>query len=48
MTSLGQSAKTNSKGVVKFTVKKGTAKGKHAAVATKSGYASATFMVRVT
>ncbi len=45
---LGQSAKSNSKGVVKFTVKKGTAKGKHTAVATKTGYASATFTVKVT
>ena len=45
---LGKSAKTNSKGVVKFTVRKGTAKGKHIAVATKSGYASASFTVTVT
>lgn len=45
---LGKAAKTNSKGVVKFTVPKGTAKGKHTVVATKAGYASATFTVRVT
>lgn len=45
---LGKTAKTNSKGVVKFTVRKGTPKGKHVAVATKSGYASATFTVKVT
>lgn len=44
---LGETAKTNSKGVVTFTVKKGTAKGKHIVVATKSGYARATFTVRV-
>jgi hypothetical protein len=36
------------KGVVKFTVKKGTAKGKHTVIATKTGYASATFTVKVT
>lgn len=45
---LGKSAKTNSKGVVKFTVQKGTTKGKHTVVATKAGYASATFTVKVT
>ena len=45
---LGKTAKTNSKGVVKFTVRKGTAKGRHIVVATKSGYASATFTVTVT
>lgn len=45
---LGKTAKTNSKGVVKLTVKKGTAKGKHLVTATKSGYASATFTVKVT
>lgn len=45
---LGKTAKTNSKGVVKFTVKKGTAKGKHTAVATKTGYAPASFTVKVT
>lgn len=48
VTFLGKSAKTNSKGVVKFTVKKGTAKGKHTVIATKTGYASATFTVKVT
>jgi hypothetical protein len=48
VTFLGKTATTNSKGVVKFTVKKGTAKGKHIVVATKSGYASATFTVKVT
>lgn len=48
VTFLGHAAKTNSKGVVKFTVKKGTAKGKHTAVATKTGYDSATFTVTVT
>jgi hypothetical protein len=48
VTFLGHTAKTNSKGVVKFTVKKGTAKGKHTAVATKTGYDSATFTVTVT
>lgn len=48
VTFLGHTATTNSKGQVKFTVKKGTAKGKHTVVATKSGYASATFTVRVT
>jgi len=48
VTFLGHTAQTNSKGVVKFTVKKGTAKGKHTVVATKAGYASATFTVRVT
>ena len=48
VTFLGKTANTNSKGMVKFTVKKGTAKGKHTVVATKSGYASATFTVTVT
>lgn len=48
VTFLGKTATTNSKGVVKFIVKKGTAKGKHLVVATKSGYASATFTVKVT
>jgi hypothetical protein len=45
---LGQTAKTNSKGVVKFTVKKGTAKGSHVAIATKTGYAPASVTVKVT
>jgi len=45
---LGASAKTNAKGQAKFTIKKGTAKGSHAATATKTGYASATFTVKVT
>jgi hypothetical protein len=45
---LGNTAKTNSKGVAKFIVKKGTAKGKHTAAATKSGYAPATVTVKVT
>ncbi len=48
VTFLGKTAKTNSKGVVKFTVRKGTAKGKHVAVATKTGYAPASFTVKVT
>ena len=48
VTFLGHTAKTNSKGVVNFTVKKGTAKGKHTVIATNSGYVSATFTVRVT
>jgi hypothetical protein len=45
---LGHSAKTNSKGVVKFTVKKGTAKGSYVVTATKTGYAPASFTVKVT
>ncbi len=45
---LGKTAKTNSKGVVKFTIKKGTAKGRHTATATKTGYAPASFTVKVT
>lgn len=48
VTFLGKTATTNSKGQVKFTVKKGTARGKHTVVTSKSGYASATFTVRVT
>lgn len=48
VTFLGKSATTNSKGVVTFTVKKGTAKGKHVVVASKAGYATATFTVKVT
>ena len=48
VTFLGKSATTNSKGVVKFTVRRGTARGKHTVVATKSGYAAATFTVTVT
>jgi len=45
---LGITAKTNSKGVVKFTVKKGTPKGSHVVVATKTGYGPAMFTVKVT
>jgi hypothetical protein len=48
VTFLGHAATTNSKGQVKFTVKKGTARGKHIVVATKHGYVSANFTVRVT
>ena len=48
VTFLGHTATTNSKGKVKFTVKKGTARGKHLVVASKAGYASATLTVRVT
>jgi hypothetical protein len=35
-------------GTAKFTVKKGTANGKHLAVARKGGYALATFTIKVT
>ena len=45
---LGTSAKTNAKGVAKFTVKKGTARGSHVATATRNGYAPARFTVKVT
>jgi hypothetical protein len=45
---LGQSAKTNAKGQAKFTIKKGTAKGSHAAAATKNGYSSGSATVKVT
>lgn len=45
---LGVTKKTNSKGVVTFTVKKGTTKGKHGVTATKKGYSSAAFTVKVT
>jgi hypothetical protein len=45
---LGASAKTNAKGTAKFTIKKGTAKGNHVATATRTGYAPASFTVKVT
>lgn len=45
---LGASAKTNAKGIAKFTIKKGTAKGNHVATATRTGYAPASFTVKVT
>ncbi|HUC56818.1 MAG TPA: hypothetical protein VMA95_05415 [Streptosporangiaceae bacterium] len=45
---LGVKAKTNAKGQAKFTIKKGTPKGSHAAAAAKTGYASASFTVKVT
>lgn len=48
VTFLGTTAKTNAKGVAKFTIKKGTAKGGHVAIATKGGYAGARFTVKVT
>lgn len=32
---------------MKFIIKNGTAKGKHTVIATKSGYAPATFTVKV-
>lgn len=45
---LGKTATTNAKGLVKFTVKKGTAKGRYTVTATKPGYAPATLTVKVT
>lgn len=45
---LGASATTNAKGQAKFTIKKGTSKGNHAAAATKTGYSPASFTVKVT
>jgi hypothetical protein len=45
---LGESAKTSAKGTVSFTVKKGTAKGSHSAVASKTGYTSASLTIKVT
>lgn len=45
---LGVTKKTDSKGKVTFTVRKGTAKGKHLATATRKGFSSATFTVKVT
>ncbi len=45
---LGATKKTDSKGKVSFTVKKGTAKGNHSAAATKNGFAPASFTVKVT
>ncbi len=45
---LGKTATTNGKGVVNFTVKKGTARGDHSATATKTGYAPAAVTVKVT
>ena len=48
VTFLGKTETTNSKGHAKFAVRRGTASGKHLVVASKSGYASATFIVKVT
>lgn len=48
VTFLGKTAKTNSNGVVKFTVKKGTPKGRHTVIVTKRGYAPASLTVKVT
>jgi hypothetical protein len=45
---LGKSATTNAKGQAKFTVKKGTPTGSHQAVASKKGYKSVIFTVKVT
>jgi hypothetical protein len=45
---LGKTVTTSSKGVAKVTVPKGTSKGKHTATASKGGYTSATFTVKVT
>ena len=45
---LGMSAKTNGKGQVTFTVKKGTARGAHAATATKNGYKAGMITIKVT
>jgi hypothetical protein len=45
---LGKTVTTNSKGVAKVTVPKGTSKDKHSATASKGGYTGATFTVKVT
>jgi hypothetical protein len=45
---LGKTGKTSAKGTVKFTIRKGTSKGKHTATASKAGYAPASFTVKVT
>jgi hypothetical protein len=45
---LGKTVKTDSKGIAKITVPKGTRTGKHKATARKAGYISATFTVKVT
>jgi hypothetical protein len=45
---LGKTATTNSSGIAKITVPKGTATGNHTATASKTGYAPATFTIKVT
>jgi hypothetical protein len=45
---LGKTVTTNSHGAASVKVRKGTAKGKHKAVATKNGYVSARLTITVT
>ncbi|HET9897709.1 MAG TPA: hypothetical protein VFQ44_22495 [Streptosporangiaceae bacterium] len=45
---LGVTKKTGSKGMVTFTIKKGTAKGKHLVTATKNGFSAASLTIKVT
>jgi hypothetical protein len=48
VTFLGKTVTTSSAGIVKITVPKGTPTGDHTATASKGGYTSATFTIKVT
>jgi hypothetical protein len=48
VTFLGKTATTSSAGIAKITVPKGTPTGNHTATASKGGYRSATFTIKVT
>jgi hypothetical protein len=48
ITFLGKTATASSAGIAKFTVPKGTPTGNYAATASKGGYTSATFTIKVT